>query len=276
LKALIVTADDVGLHRGMTEGAIEAHRHGIVTACSLVANGAAFEHAVEQLRDVPRLEVGIHLTLVEERPLARGVESLVGTNDLLHENFVAFVPRYYARMIDMAEVERELRLQIELVLAAGVRVTHLNGHQHLHLLPRIFEIALRLAEEYGVRYVRTVDDGGAGGGLARRLAVRRLNALGRSARKSARKRGLPTNDATIGVASAGHLTNVGHLITLLEQVAEGVTELVAHPGLGDAELGAAYDWEYEWDAETRALCDPRLRQAIADRGITLVAPSAVG
>ena len=68
-KRLIVTADDVGLHRGMTEGAIRAHREGIVTACSVVANGVAFDDAVARLRDVPALEVGVHLTLVEERSL---------------------------------------------------------------------------------------------------------------------------------------------------------------------------------------------------------------
>ena len=76
-KRLIVTADDVALHRGMTDGAIRAHQEGIVTACSIVANGAAFEHAIERLRDVPALAVGIHLALVGERPLAENVPSLV-------------------------------------------------------------------------------------------------------------------------------------------------------------------------------------------------------
>ena len=73
MKQLIVTADDVGLHRGMTEGTIRAHSEGIVTACSVVANGAAFEHAVERLRDMPALAVGVHLSLVEERPVIAGV-----------------------------------------------------------------------------------------------------------------------------------------------------------------------------------------------------------
>src|SRR5438105_1851652 len=68
-RRLIVTADDVGLHGGMTAGAIRAHREGVVTACSVVANGVAFYDAVERLRDVPSLEVGVHLTLVEERSL---------------------------------------------------------------------------------------------------------------------------------------------------------------------------------------------------------------
>src|SRR5437763_15186907 len=113
-RRLIVTADDVGLHRGMTEGAIRAHREGIVTACSVVANGRAFDDAVARLRETPSLEVGVHLALVEERALTTG----------------AAMPRSYARFLltpPRVDIEAELRPQIEEVLGAGLRVTHLNG-----------------------------------------------------------------------------------------------------------------------------------------------------
>ena len=70
LRALVVTADDVGLHPGMTLGSLKAHDEGIVTAVSVVANGRAFEPAVDLLRDRPGLDVGVHLTLVGERPLS--------------------------------------------------------------------------------------------------------------------------------------------------------------------------------------------------------------
>src|SRR5437867_12732527 len=102
-RRLIVTADDVGLDRGMTEGAIRAHQEGIVTACSVVANGREFEDAVAHLRDVPSLEVGVHLTLVEERALTTG----------------ALMPRNYVRLLlaPRTDVEPELRAQIEKVQA---------------------------------------------------------------------------------------------------------------------------------------------------------------
>jgi predicted glycoside hydrolase/deacetylase ChbG (UPF0249 family) len=248
-RTLIVTADDVGLHRGMTEGAIRAHRDGIVTACSIVANGAAFDDAVERLREVPSLEVGVHLTLVEERPL---------TPMHFPQKYTSFVPLYGARLIPMHAIERELRAQIERVLATGLRVAHLNGHQHLHVLPRLFALVRRLASEYGVPYVRIVDDHG---GIARALSMRALSALGRRARTE----GL-TNDRTIGVAIAGHLDDV---VPLLDHV-QGITELVTHPGVGVD----GYEWGYEWDREMRALCDPRLREELAKRRIGLTTPSS--
>jgi predicted glycoside hydrolase/deacetylase ChbG (UPF0249 family) len=267
VKRLIVTADDVGLHRGLTDGAIHAHEHGIVTACSIVANGVAFEHAVDRLRDHPRLAVGVHLTLVEEQPLASDVESLVGVNGLLHENYFALVPRYFARRIRMDEVERELRAQIERILRAGITPTHANGHQHLHLLPRIFDVALRFADEYRIPYMRIVDEKRAGRGV-RAASIAALSRFGRAARARC---SIATNERTIGVAIAGHVANAADLIALLDDV-EGTTELVAHPGLGAKELAEAYDWGYAWEAETRALCDPALRKAIEERGIELATP----
>lgn len=267
MKRLIVTADDVGLHRGMTDGAIRAHESGIVTACSVVANGAAIQHAVERLRDYPALSAGVHLTLVEERPVAADVESLVGAGGLLHGSYYDFVPRYFARRIRLDEVEREFRAQIEALLAAGLTLQHANGHQHLHLLPRIFTLVQRLAEEYRIPYVRIVDEKKHGRGL-RDMSVSILSRLGRAAREHSRIR---TNDRTIGVTQAGHVS-AASLVALLDDIGDGVTELVCHPGLAESELHEAYDWGYEWEAETRAFCDTALREAIAARGIELVTP----
>ncbi|HVS30453.1 MAG TPA: ChbG/HpnK family deacetylase [Thermoanaerobaculia bacterium] len=245
MKRLIVTADDVGLHRGMTEGAIRAHSAGIVTACSVVANGQAFDDAVARLREVPSLEVGVHLTLVEERALTTGRP----------------MPKNYVRFIlgRKGNVEPELRAQIEKVLKAGLPVTHLNGHQHLHQIPSIFAVVEKLSDEYRIGYVRVVRDAGGHGSMARRLAIGVLN---RVAARGAR---------TIGVMEAGHLT-ADRVIALLDSV-EGVTELVTHPGIG---VTGYSHWNYEWDVETAALCDPRLRAEIARRGIELVGPSDCG
>lgn len=266
MKSLIITADDVGLHPGMTAGAIRAHREGIVTACSVVANGSAFADAVERLQEVPTLAVGVHLTLVEERPIAKGVDSLVGSDGRFFRSYSAFLPRYLARTIRIADIDRELRAQVEAVMHAGLEVVHLNGHQHLHLLPRIFDVVQKIAADYRIGYIRIVDDRGGRAPLARRAAVAGLSVLGRRARRRA---SAASNDRTIGVAGAGHLS-VDSIIRLLDEV-RGVTELVVHPGIGGASLASTYAWRYEWDAETAALCDPRVKDAIHDGNVSLTA-----
>ena len=266
---LIVTADDIGLHPAMTAGALRAHREGIVTSCSVVANGAALEDAVARLRDAPALSVGIHLTLVGEPPVGdrADIGSLVDSSGRLHASFLRFVPQYLAGAIRLSEVEREMRAQIETLLATGLSLQHANGHQHLHLLPRIFELVVALCREYRIGYVRTVSEKFQMSLRGASIAV--LSSMGRRDRRNAAP--LRTNDRTIGVTEAGHLDGA-RLIELIDDVA-GVTELVCHPAWwGDGEESPPYEWNYRWREETEALCNPAVREALEERQIALVTP----
>jgi hopanoid biosynthesis associated protein HpnK len=268
LRALVVTADDVGLHPGMTLGAVKAHDEGIVTACSVVANGRAFSHAVELLRDRPQLDVGVHLTLVGERLLSppERVRSLVDRDGRFLRDFRAFTKRYLLGGIATAEVEEELRRQIERLLDAGLNVIHANSHQHLHVLPRVFEIVLRLAEEHRIPFIRIPHEPNVlRRPSPRSLQIGILNSIGRRARR--RLDSIRTADRTVGILDAGRLT-AERLVRILQDV-EGTTELVCHPGIDDKALVAEYDWGYEWDRETAALCDARVKEVLQTQGIHL-------
>lgn len=269
MKKLIVTADDAGLHPGMTLGALRAHEAGIVTAVSVAANGRAFEDAAERLRGRPELDVGVHLVLVGERPLSPPAEvrSLLGRDGALLPGFRAFYLRYISGGIAQREVEAELRRQIERVLAAGLPVVHLNSHQHLHVLPQVFEVVLRLAEEHRIPWVRIPYEPAVDRRWSLRTAqLAALNRYGRLARRRAQGR-ISAPDRTIGVVDAGRLT-VERIRQALRDAA-GVTELVCHPGVGDAALGAEYAWGYEWEREAEALRDPRVRAALGEAGVRL-------
>ncbi|HKV07439.1 MAG TPA: ChbG/HpnK family deacetylase [Thermoanaerobaculia bacterium] len=266
MKTLVVTADDAGLHPGMTLGALKAYDQGIVTAVSVSPNGRAFDHAVERLKDRPKLDVGVHLTLVGERPLSppETIPSLLGKDGALLPGFPAFVRRALLGKIRWNEVERELRAQIERLQGTGLRVVHANGHQHLHVLPGVFELVHKLADEHGIRWLRIPADPAATRGVSfRHLQLGLLNALGRRARPHVR-----TADRAIGIVAAGHLTP-GKLTRILDDV-KGRTELVCHPGIGGAELAAEYDWGYGWDAETAALCDPGVREGLERAGVRVM------
>lgn len=270
MKRLVVTADDVGLHRGMTAGAMRAHDQGIVGAVSLCAVGGDFAGAVEALRERPRLEPGVHLVLVGERPLspAASVASLVGQDGRFLPGFRAFTLRYALRRIAIGEVELELRAQIETVLRAGIRPVHLNSHQHLHVLPRVLEVVLRLAREYDIPWVRVPTDPAVAGAGRRSFELHALDATARGARRRLeRHSNLRACAHSAGLLHAGHLT-VERLLEIIARV-EDSTELVCHPGIGDGALASAYDWSYRWDEETAALCDPRLPTALAGAGVLL-------
>lgn len=270
MKSLVVTADDVGLHPAMTAGALRAHDQGIVTTVSVAAVGADLARATAAIRSRPALECGVHLVLVGERPLSPAAEvpTLVGTSGRLLSGFRSFTWRYLRGGISPGEVERELRRQIEAVLAAGLRPLHLNAHQHLHVLPGVQRVVRGLAAEYGVPWLRDPIDDAASGLSPRSLQLRVLSRLGRSALRL-RTGSLATRSLgrSAGLWHAGHL-NVERLLAIVSSI-DASTELVCHPGSDDAALRKTYDWGYRWEAETAALCDPRVRAALDDAGIAL-------
>lgn len=259
----------------MTLGAVRAHRDGVVTACSVAGAGRELAHAAELLRGCPRLDVGVHLMLTGARPVTEParVPSLVTRHGRFPAGYPEFVCRYALRRVSIREVEIELRAQIDRVLARGLPVRHLNGHQHLHVLPRVFDVVVRLALEYGVPYVRVPADRRPPGAPSRRgAAVAALGRLAGRAAAKARAAGLCVNHRTIGVTDAGHLTSAAAR-RLIPEI-EGVTELVTHPGVGGRVIEQDHDWGYEWDAETEALCDAAVAADLARAGVSLTGVGA--
>jgi predicted glycoside hydrolase/deacetylase ChbG (UPF0249 family) len=136
---LIVNADDFGISEAVNRGIVEAHERGIVTSTSIMATGAKFEHAVELARLRPSLAVGVHLVLTEHRPLigASAAASLVRSDGSFEPHLRQLLKRRLRGRVSIAEVRRELDEQIRRVRAAGIAISHLDGHQHVHVLPGI-------------------------------------------------------------------------------------------------------------------------------------------
>ena len=153
---LIVHADDFGMSEAVNLGILEAHERGIVTSTSIMATAPAFEHAVAVAKSRPSLDVGVHLTLTEQRPLigAEAGASLVGPDGRFAPHLVQFAVRYLRGKVSLAEVRAELDAQIRRVRDAGIAVSHLDGHQHVHVLPGIAAIVADLAAAHGITAVR--------------------------------------------------------------------------------------------------------------------------
>jgi len=285
MKQLIVNGDDFGMAPGVNRAIVQAHREGILSSTSLLANGAAFEEAVTAARENPRLGFGVHLNLTQGRPLSD--PGALGA--LLDDRgeFLGHAEPLYLRMVlgRVAEsaVEQEFRAQIERVRDAGLQPTHLDGHQHVHMWPPVFRVTARLAAEYGLAGVRSsrerrVDFHGlwrrntgfrgtilqqAGVGLG--LAF--LTAISRAALAEA---GVATPDYFYGVSATGFL-NRQTLEDILRDVPDGVSELMAHPGYVDAVLeGVETRLVAQREQELDALTCPRARILLEEMGIQLV------
>jgi hopanoid biosynthesis associated protein HpnK len=268
---LIVNADDFGISEAVNRGIVEAHDRGIVTSTSLMATGPAFEHAVELARSRPRLAVGVHLVLTEQRPLsAAAVPSLVRPDGAFEPHLAQLLRRQLRGRISLAEVRRELDAQIRRVRAAGIAIGHLDGHQHAHVLPGVARIVAELAAEHGIAAVRYPVERVRGYMLrsARHAArVAEQAALGLFSAASPLKR-LRRSDDFVGFYFGGRLDEANLATVLTGLPASGTVELMCHPG--DERMRPPGGWQYAWAAERDALTSPRIRELVMARGVQLV------
>ena len=275
-RLLIVNADDFGLTDGVCRAIVRGHRHGIITSTSALAVGPAFARNAAMLDDVPDLGVGVHLAAVGEDPpllSAREIPTLVDKRGRLPLSWRQFLPRFAARRIDLADVEREFAAQIAAVESAvgRERVTHLDTHQHLHLWPRIADLVCRLAAGSDVPAVRlTRSVGGSGRGKA-------VNVLARGLDRKVHAHGLRAPDAFAGFDEAGAVA-VHRLVGVIEHLGAtgaGVAEIGIHPGEHDDPDLARYEWGYHWGDELDALLSTEARAAAERAGFTLTSFAAL-
>jgi hopanoid biosynthesis associated protein HpnK len=284
MKRLIVNGDDFGYTRGVNCGVLRSFEQGILTSTTLMANGEAFGDAVERAQAHPRLGVGCHLVLVGGRAIApfEKIPSLADSEGRLPKSLGGFWVRLSAGRVRAADLERELRAQVERVCSAGIRPTHLDTHKHTHLHPRVMEAVARVAEEFGIRCVRKPFE--RPGNFFRfpsagrkRAAQLKQSAAATAARAGARGFGrlfrahrLRTTDRFYGFGLTG-LLHARAIVAMLADLPEGTSELMCHPGVCDAALDRAPTrLKRERELEMAALIDPAVRRAIDRAGIRLI------
>jgi len=284
LKNLIVNADDLGWTEGVNRGIAEAHRKGLVTSASLLANGTAFASALEVARANPELGVGVHLNLSDGPPsaLASSVRGLLNSAGNLEGGPESWLLRIAGRSLPLDEVEREWDAQIRRVREAGIEPSHLDGHKHVQMLPGLFEVALRLAKKHGIRAIRVsheasklrsaLSSGEQNSGVVLKQGVqaRGLKLLARDAREMADHAGMVTTDYFCGIAQTGVLTREG-VAQLLSNLPDGTTELMCHPGYADEELKRTNTRLQESRrTELDILTDADVRKLVTSQGIRLI------
>jgi predicted glycoside hydrolase/deacetylase ChbG (UPF0249 family) len=261
LKQLIVNADDFGFTPDVNEGIVDAHRRGILTATTLMANAAAFDDAVRLARQTPTLDIGCHLVLI-------GGESLV-TGRPLPASVPQLLGALARRRIRPYE---ELRAQVRKILDAGIRPTHLDTHKHTHLAPPVLDAVARLGEEFDIRWVRRPMDfpmNAVPVPPLKRLTSSALSLMRRRFHRVLTRHGCRTTDHFAGFQITGTF-RTEELVALLGVLPEGTTELMTHPGYCTESLRKAKTRLKESRAhELEALIAPEVRQALQQNQIEL-------
>ena len=261
MKYLIPNADDFGYTRDVNDGIVHAHRQGILTATTLMATGAAFDHAIALALQNPSLDVGVHLVLVGSDGFPTTVARLIGE-----------IARGRVRIYD------ELSAQVRKVLQAGIHPTHLDSHKHTHLLPPVLDAVARISAEFQIPWVRRPFDYPLSGGSApwqRQVVSKGLGFARARFHRVLKRQGCRTTDHFAGFQLTGHY-DAAELARLIRMLPQGSTEFMCHPGFCTEELRASRTRLKESrQRELDALTSAEVRAAIEESNVTLARYSEI-
>lgn len=244
MKKLVFNSDDFGYSSAFNEGIKKGFLSGVLTSTCILANGEAFDEAIEDiLPQIPEIGLGIHLNIIEGKSLTN--PSLLCDNKGFFNKGFIYMLLNSGNPDFLNQVEKEFKAQIEKILAKA-KVDHINSHVHTHAIPGIFKITCKLAKEYGIKKIRTqfeipyfIPK------IQKHLTIKYpvnliklglLNSFTLINRKEIAKNGLQTNDYILGVTYTGYMDEDA-VIYGLKAVESGnsLTEILIHPAYFEEE-----------------------------------------
>lgn len=283
MKQLIVTADDFGLAPAVNEAVEEAHRHGILSAASLMVTGSAATDAIARARRLPNLGVGLHLVLVDGRPALppEEIPDLVGPDGRFRSNVAKAGINIFSRPRARTQVEREIRAQLELFRRTGLALDHVNSHHHFHVHPTVAAILVRVAPEYGVKAVRVPYERPieswrvAGDRLVKRLLTWTTQGYwAKSLRRRLDTAGIRSNDCVLGLSDTGDMS-VARVARYAAHLPAGVSELYVHAAIERWTGADTWPPNYVCRGEFEALVDADVVATLQRAGVCPVPFSAL-
>ncbi|GAB2025587.1 carbohydrate deacetylase [Lactovum odontotermitis] len=245
MKKVIINADDFGYSSTVTRGIFKAFQEGLVSSTTLMANMPGRDEAIQLAKENPELGVGAHLVLTCGRPMSAR-KSLTTEEGKFYR--LADYPVARKKMLDQ-EIYEEWSSQIDYLLNAGVALTHLDSHHHVHSFPENECIVLELANKYHLTF-RNYD------GLEERVK-------------------LPNQQGIRGFADLMNYPFIRNMEKsyeivkedcykeiqkVLDNVTEDVTELMVHPAFIDEALYFGSSFNLQRMREVEILTDPKVKE----------------
>jgi hopanoid biosynthesis associated protein HpnK len=272
LKGLIVTADDFGVAVEVNDAVEQAHVHGILTAASLMVGGGSVSDAVTRARRLPSLRVGLHIVLVEGRPVLppADIPDLVGADGFFRRDMVASAVNMFFRPSVRRQLAAEITAQFEAYRATGLPLDHVNTHKHFHLHPTIAGHILRIGGAYGLNAMRVPleprDILMKADGREKIAPAYVTGPWSSLVRWRLGRAGVATADRVFGLHWSGAMTTE-RVRGLIAHLPDGLTELYVHPATAGGFEGEAPGSLYA--EELAALTAPDVLAAVRASGARL-------
>lgn len=277
MKYLIINADDFGFAHEINMAVKECLAGKFISDCSIMAQGGAFNEAVDILKSNGTACCGVHLTLTGDmRPAASetiSARTIIKKDGKFLSSYTSLGVRYLFNMINFNEVYRELKAQIKKVADTGLKVTHLDSHEHVHMFPRIFNIVVRLAEEFDIKFIRipkesvsVITNGVSIKGILRLAALRCMIFFSGFVKKPW---DIKFNNAFLGHYHSGNI-NARIINFLVKNVKNGLTELAVHPAAVTDDFIKRFPWYRRSGVEFNSILDKKWLSTLRDSDIRLV------
>lgn len=276
MRRLIVCADDFGLDDAVNAAVEQASRDGVLTCASLMVGAPAAADAVARAGRLPRLKVGLHIVLVDGRPLLPPAEvpDLVDRGGAFDDNMLRAGMRFFFSRRARRQLAAEIRAQFMAFRATGLMLDHVNAHKHMHVHPTVAALIIAIGREFGMRAVRVPAE--PWGALRRAAAAEGARVLPplyapwiALLRRRLRRAGLAVNDHLLGLAWSGAMTEP-RVLRLLAALPAGASELYCHPAVTQTPALARTMPTYRPAEELAALLSPAVRGLVDERRIELV------
>jgi len=283
LRRVIVTGDDFGLAVPVNEAIVEAHRRGILTTASLMVGGDAAQDAVARAREVPSLNIGLHLVLVLERPVlpVSEIPDIVDSRGRFSSHFFRDGLRFFFSTKVQAQLEREIRAQFEAFAATGFSLDHVNTHNHMQLHPTVAKLMFKVAREYGVKAVRLPYEplwmGSKTSGrswIERAASSTFLLPWVGLMRTRTRRLGIRSNDYLAGMHDSGAMTEE-LVLRIIKRLPNGITEIYFHPSMRHSPEVESGLPGYRTEEEFKALTSPVVGEEFDRAGIERISFSDI-
>ena len=233
MKKFILNADDLGKSEFHNNAVLEGFRDGFLKSASVMSNMPSYKDALFRvIMPNPNLGVGVHLNLIEGKALNQGLNLLCDKYGNFNNGYLGLLLKSNNKVF-LAQVEKEFRSQIELVLET-FHPTHLDSHVHIHSIPNIFEIVAKLAYEYNIKQIRTQNEipyfiKGYKYNPINLVKVILLNYFSLKNKQIVKKYNLKTNDYLIGVSYTAMMSSETILEGLKKIKNADIVEALIHP-----------------------------------------------
>lgn len=253
MKKVILNADDLGLSEYHNKAILKGYNTGILKYASLLVNIEAFEDAINNvILKCPRLNVGIHLNIMEGKSLTR-CSMLTNDNGYFNKGYLYLILNQHNKDLQK-QIEYEFRAQIEKAIQNGVKIERMDSHIHIHAIPQIFKISCKLAKEYNIKYIRTQFEKPylvfpkclSVKFLINLFKILILNFFSTINKKTLAIYKLETNDNILGVGYTGMMDSkiIFAGLKRLKNIKNKTIEVIIHPCLYDKDINNYHSKEF--------------------------------